>query len=410
MVRGFGEQIVTSIDVGTTKICVLVAHCINNEVINIIGIGTAPSWGLKKGVVVDVAQTIEAIKCAVKEAELMSGISIESASVGISGGHIVSKNSHGMVSIKKNPIQPYDVDLALAAAKAIPISQEYQMLHALPQYFIIDGRERVNNPIGMHGVRLEVQAHIIMGAVSSVQNLIGCCEQAGVRVSDLVLEQLASADAVLSPDERELGVAILDIGGGTCDLAIYQQGTIRHTMVLPIAGNHITNDIAVGLRITVQEAERIKKQYGYVGTIYPDDTSLIEVELVHGKDRQLIQKQDLVNIIQPRIHEMMALVRANITHHHMRHYMPTGMVLTGGGSLLTGIESFTQKVCGFSVRVGKPDQRAPIPPSLHSPIYATGYGLLIHMIRQQKENGIQQPWFFGKNLFDRMRSWVVDLF
>ncbi len=408
MVRGFGEEIITSIDVGTTKICVLVAQRIEEHTLNIIGIGTAPSQGLKKGVVVDIAQTVASIKLAVKEAELTSGLTIETGSVGISGGHITSQNSHGMVSIKKNSVQQTDIDNVMASARAIPINQEHQVLHVLPQYFIIDGRERVNNPLGMHGVRLEVHAHIIMGAVASVQNLIHCCQLAGISVSDVVLEQLASADAVLSPDERELGVAMLDIGGGTSDLAIYQQGTIRHTMVLPIAGNHLTNDIAVGLRCTLPEAERIKKQYGMVGSNAHLET-LIEVELVHGKDRQVIHSSDLIRIIEPRVYEMMALVRADIVQHHMRPYMPTGIVLTGGGSLLKGIDTLTEQICGCAARIGKPTTTGILPPALHSPQYATGYGLLIHALKKQVAYQNQHEWF-GKNIFERMRSWVVDLF
>lgn len=411
MVRGFGDKIITSIDIGTTKICVLVAQHIEGDALNIVGIGTAPSTGLRKGVVVDIAQTVTSIKQAVKEAELMSGITIQSAHIGISGSHISSRNSHGMISIKKGVIQQNDIQQAIASAQAIPIDRDHQILHVLPQYFIIDGRERINNPLGMHGVRLEVQTHIIMGAISSVHNLVRCCQEVGIEVTDLVLEQLASADAVLSNDERELGVAMLDIGGGTADLAIYQQGTIRHTMVLPVAGNHVTNDIAVGLRITLNEAERIKKQFGMVGphTVY--ENQLIEVELVHGKDRQVIQTADIVKIIEPRIYEMMALVRADITQHHMRQYMPTGMVLTGGGSLLRGIDLFTEQICACSVRIGKPTNHATLPPSLHSPIYATAYGLLIHALKKQQQKALSDTsWMGSKKIFERMRSWVVDLF
>ena len=230
--------------------------------VEIIGVGKSPSDGLRKGVVVDIAKSVHSITRAVKESEMMAGVPVESAYVGIAGGHIQSVNSHGVVGIKRGQIRQSDIMNVLDAAKAIPIPEGQQILHVLSQYFIIDGRDKVHNPVGMHGVRLEVYAHIITGSVASVQNLISCCEQTDVRVKDIILEQLASADAVLSSDERELGVAVLDIGGGTSDLAIYQNGSIRHTMVLPVAGNHFTNDLAIGLRITLDESERIKKEYG----------------------------------------------------------------------------------------------------------------------------------------------------
>ena len=261
MAKGFNDKIIVSIDVGTTKICVLVAQILDNNHFEVIGVGKSPSHGLKKGVVVDIGKTIHSIKAAVREAELMTGISISAASVGISGGHIKSINSQGVVPVKHAEIYQSDVHNVLAAARAIPIPEGMQILHVLPQFFVIDSHTRIHNPVGMHGIRLEVQAHIIMGAIASVQNLIKCCELAGVKVTDIILEQLASAHAVLSEDERNLGVCMLDIGGGTSDFAVYQHNSIVHTMVLPIAGNHFTNDLAVGLRTTIQEAERIKKEH-----------------------------------------------------------------------------------------------------------------------------------------------------
>jgi len=410
MARIYKDRIITSIDVGTTKICVLIAQQLEGETFEIIGMGKAPSDGLRKGVVVDVSKTVYSIKLAVKEAELMAGITIESAYVGISGAHIVSVNSHGVVPIKRGQIAPDDVERALAAAQAMPIEKDHQILHVLPQYFVIDARDKVSDPIGMHGIRLEVQAHIIMGAVASVQNLVHCCEMAGVKVRDIILEQLASADAVLSKDERELGVAVLDIGGGTSDLAIYQNGSIRHTMVLPVAGNHFTNDVAVGLRTTLCEAERIKKEYGCANFTDLEADDLIEIDMVQGSERQIIQISDLIRILNPRTQELLRLVHEEIIKRKLSMFMPTGLVLTGGGSLLRGIQECAQTLFNCPVRIGHPRVSFESPNSLHSPIYATGYGLLVHALRKQEWLGKDGNNSAYKKVFDRMKSWVADFF
>ena len=291
MAKVFADRLVVSIDVGTTKICVLVAHALDKDHLEILGVGKAPSDGLRKGVVVDIQKTISSIKAAVKEAELMADVTINSAAIGISGGHIQSTNSHGMVAIKHGEVKDSDVAAVMNAARAFAIPEGTQVLHVLPQYFIIDSREKVQNPVGMHGIRLEVQAHVIMGAIASVQNLVKCCEMAGVKVTDIILEQLASAQAVLSEDEREIGVAMLDIGGGTSDLAVYQNGNIRHTFVLPVAGNHFTNDIAVGLRTPIKEAERIKKEYGLSCIDLLEEDKAIEIKAVQGDESQSLTFQ-----------------------------------------------------------------------------------------------------------------------
>lgn len=411
MARVFSDRIITSIDIGTTKICVFVGHQISDNQVEIIGIGQAPSDGLKKGVVVDVARTTYSIKSAIKEAEIMAGISIESAHIGISGGHIISTNSHGVVPIKRGRIRTSDIAHVLAAAQAIPIEQDHQILHVLPQYFIIDSRERVTDPLDMHGIRLEVQAHIIMGAVSSVQNLVNCCQMAGVQVDSIILEQLASADAVLSKDERQLGVAMLDIGGGTSDLAIYQQGNIRHTMVLPVAGNHFTNDIALGIRTTISEAERIKKEYGVASFDALEVNELIEVELIQGTDLQVVRTSDLIRILQPRAKEVLTLIYNEIVTHNLQAFMQTGLVITGGGSLLKGMAPLAEQIFNVPVRIGHPKIEFDLPESLHSPIYATGYGLLIHSLKNQKNKRYKtSDGVMFKRIFDSMKSWVADFF
>lgn len=412
MTTAFSGKLMVSIDVGTTKICVLVAQKIDGNSFEVIGIGKSPSDGLKKGVVVDIAKTVNSIKNAVKEAELMAGITIESAVIGISGGHIHSTNSHGVVPIRHGQVKEFDVTAVLAAARAIPIAEGQQILHVLPQYFIIDGHERVQDPLGMHGIRLEVQAHIILGSIASVQNLIKCCMAAGVQVTDIILEQLASADAVLSDDERQLGVAVLDIGGGTSDLALYQQGTIRHTMVLPLAGAHFTNDVAVGLRTTLKDAERIKKQYGLACMDRLNHDDLFEIEAVQqGGQTNVAQRSVLVAILQARATEILTIVRDDVTKHHLELFMRTGMVLTGGGSLLPGIKELAEKIFKTPVRIGNPRVEYSLPESLNSPIYATGYGLLVHMLKREHQGGMDSlSGPMVSRVFMRMKSWVLDFF
>jgi len=421
MAKVYANRLLTSIDVGTTKICVLIAHCLDGDNVEIIGIGKAPSDGLRKGVVVDIAKTIHSIRLAIQEAQLMAGVKIEFAAIGISGAHITACNSHGVVPIKRGDITQQDIDSALAAAQAISILNGQQILHVLPQYFIIDGTERVHDPLGMHGVRLEVQAHIILGATASVQNLVKCCEAAGVKVNDIILEQLASGQAVLSNDERQLGVGVLDIGGGTSDLAIYQDGSIRHTKVIPIAGNHFTHDIAIGLRTTIDDAERIKVQHGLAwapshknaeGELdYQEKDMLIEIAMIDGIGKKLIKRTDLIDIIQPRAQELLSLAHEEIIKERLQQFITTGMVLTGGGALLRGICQVAEPIFGIPVRIGKPHILFDIPESLQNPMYATSYGILLHILKKRNKNTLSMlngP--LAVKVFERMKSWVLDFF
>jgi len=411
MAKVYPERVFTCIDVGTTKICVLVAHTTDDNQVEIIGIGKAPSDGLRKGVVVDVMRTITSIKAAVAQAESQAGIKIMSACVGISGGHITSTNSHGVVPIKNGEITSIDIANVLASAQAMLVPEGQQILHVLPQYFIIDGQDRIHDPLGMHGIRLEVRAHIILGAIASVQNLIKCCQDAGIVVDDIVLEQLASAHAVLSPDERTLGVAVLDIGGGTSDLAIYQDDTIRHTRVIPIAGNHFTNDIAIGLRTTIKEAERVKKEYGIACEQVLLEDELIELAVAHGQTTQLICVSELLAIIKPRAQELLTLVHEEIIAHHMRSYVTTGLVLTGGGSLLRGIQEMAQQIFNIPVRIGNPRTPLHVPQILCNPMYATGYGMVLYTLHKRTAHSsytLNGPLMV--RVFERMKSWVLDFF
>lgn len=404
------EKIWVSIDVGTTKIVVIIAHHLTGESLEILGVGKAASEGLSKGVVVDIAKTVHSIKEAVKEAELMAGFPIESAHIGISGAHIRSMNSHGVVPIRKGEVRADDVAAVIAAAQAIPIPEGQQLLHVLPQYFVIDGQTRVKDPIGMYGIRLEAQVHIVTGGIASVQNLVKCVQMAGVEVADIILEQLASADAVLNHDEQELGVGVLDIGGGTSDFALYQQGNIRHTMVLPMAGTHFTTDVAVGLRTTIKEAERIKREYGLACMEMLSEDDLIEVEMVQGAERRIVLLQDLVSVIAPRAEELLSLVHEEVEKYHLQSYMRAGLVLTGGGSLLRGMKEVAQKMFGVSVRVGVPRSYYALPETLNSPIYATAYGLLLHAIKKQTGLRVNHDEPMMTRVFDRMKSWVADFF
>src|SRR4030095_14947858 len=410
MARLIKDNIIASIDVGTTKICVLIARKMGDQ-LEIIGIGKSPSHGLQKGVVVDIAKTVNAIAYAVKEAEMMAEMPIDLAYIGISGGHINSVNSSGVVPIKHGQIKQSDVAHVLEAAQAISIPEGRQILHVLPQYFVINGTDQVHDPVGMHAVRLEVYAHIIMRSVSSVQNLLNCCQSAGVQVADIILEQLASADALLSEDERELGVGVIDIGGGTSDVAFYKNSTVRHTMVLPVAGNHVTNDIAIGLRIMKNEAERVKKRYGFAVSNLIESEELVEVEMIQGEDLQVIRLSDLVLIIESRMRELFTLVNNEIKQYHLQQFMTNGIVLTGGGSLLTGARELAEEIFDCPVRIGKPRVLFDLVETLQSPLYATGYGLLVHVLNNEKKIKMhlkEEP--LSRRVLERMKSWVSDFF
>lgn len=410
MAKVFSDKIIVAIDIGTTKICVLVARHFEHQAVEILGIGHAPSEGLRKGVVVDISKTIHSIKQAVYEAQLMAGIAIESAHIGVSGGHIHSLNSHGVVPVNSGEVRPFDITNVLAAARAVPIQEGQQILHVLPQYFVIDSQEKVQDPLGMFGIRLEVQAHIITGSIASVQNLIKCCEMAGVKVEDIILEQLASADAVLSDDERELGVGMIDIGGGTSDVALYQHGNIRHTMVLPVAGNHFTQDVAVGVHTNLKEAERIKKDFGYAWEPLIQEDDFFEVITLENNQRNLVSLKDLNQIIQPRAEEIFSLIHEEIVKRNLQPFIATGLVLTGGGSLLKGMNELATYIFNAPVRVGKPRYAYPIPEILNSPMFATAYGLLITATKKDLTimDYANEP--LVKRVFIRMKSWVSDFF
>jgi cell division protein FtsA len=405
------NNILVAIDVGTTKICTLIAEQLPNQEFEILGIGKAPSLGLARGVIVDVAPAVQSIRAAVKEAELMAGVTVESAAIGISGGHIQSFNSEGMVVVRSANIGAFEVAQAITAAKAFPIPEGQHILHVLPQFYTIDSSHHVRDPRGMHGVRLEAQVHIITGGLSSVQNLVRCCEMAGVKVQDIILEPLASAEAVLSKDERELGVGVLDIGGGTSDLALYQEGNIRHTKVFPLAGNLFTHDIAVCLRTSIQEAERLKKEFASVLSNANGNTATLTTQNADQDSFKEIYISELSAIVEARAYELFMLLHKELSSNNLMSFIPTGLVITGGGSLLHGLAPMAQDILGIPVRLGKPRVPEHVKASLQSPIYATGYGLLMYALAHQATpllNLTEGP--LTHRLFARMKSWVSDFF
>lgn len=410
MAKVFSDRTIVAIDVGTTKICVLVAEVLADDQIAILGVGRAPSQGLQKGVVVNIGQTIHSIKTAVKEAELMAGITVTSAYIGISGSHIHSLNSQGVVPIKRGIVRVMDINNAIAAAQAVPISEDQHILHVLPQYFTVDHHSHIIDPLGMHGVRLEVRTHIITGATCSVRNLVGCCEQAGIQVRDIILEPLASAHAVLSPDEQELGAGILDIGGGTSDFAVYQMGTIRHTKVIPVAGTQFTRDIAVGLRTTLEDAEAIKKEHAAADLSMVDELMKLEIAQVQGQEHQLVEQKYLVHIVNARAEELLQMVNIELDKFDIRQYMAAGIVLTGGGALLAGLDVLAQEIIGMPVRIGIPKITFQMPISLKNPMYATAYGLLLCAVNKHTVHATSPEGPFIKRVFTSMKSWVSDFF
>jgi len=397
-----------AIDIGTTKVCALVAQKITDSQFDVIGIGRAPSRGLAQGTVVDIAPAVQAIKAAVQEAEMMAGCTIESAYIGISGSHIGAHTSTGMVPIKNGTIRESDVTRVIAASQAIPLPEDEQILHVVAQAFTIDGKHAVRDPMSMHGVRLDAKVNIITGNTMLVKNLIQCCESASIKVRDVILEPIASAEAVLSPDERELGVALLDIGGGTSDFVIYHRDTIQHTKIVPIAGALFTNDIALCLRMTRDEAERIKKQYATLTTSYASEQQTIRS--IDNENMRTIMLDDVTRILQARTEELFTIIKEEIAAHNLAPFMPAGIVLTGGGALLNGIAQQAEKILGVPARIGRPKMMTSFKEELQNPIYATAYGLILYAIRQEQKNQRASHGNGAGKIFWQVKDWIAEFF
>ena len=400
------------LDIGTTKICCIIGEIIDDEKIDIIGLGQYPSRGLRKGVVVNIDSTVESIKNAVEEAELMAGCEIDSVYVGIAGGHINSLNSHGIIAVKGKEISEKDMERVIEAAKAIAIPLDREVIHVLPQEYIVDNQDGIKTPLGMAGVRLEAKVHIVTAAVTSAQNIVKCVNKAGLTVSDIALEQLASSESVLSQDEKELGVAMIDIGGGTSDLAIFYQGSIKHTAVLTIAGAQMTNDIAIGLRTPNSEAEKIKHSFGCAYSNLIAEGENIEVPSVGGREARTVSRQILGEIIEARTREMFELLDQKINESGYREIISSGIVLTGGASSMQGMAELAEDVFQSPVRVGKPFDLGGLIDVANNPMYATCTGLIQYGFKRRKMGPVRE--LQGRNLFDkifsRMKDWADEFF
>ena len=406
------SNVIAGLDIGTTKICCIIGEINDQGALDVIGIGSHPSKGLRKGVVINIESTVDSIKSAVEEAELMSGSEIDSVYVGIAGGHIKGFNSHGVLAVKDKEIVEADISRVIDAAKAVAIPMDREVIHVIPQEYIVDDQDGIKTPLGMSGVRLEAKVHIVTGAVTSAQNIVKSVTRAGLQVNDIVLEQLASSKSVLSSDEKELGVAMIDIGGGTSDLAIFFQEAIKHTYVLAIGGNHVTNDIAIGLRTPVFEAERIKKEYGCALTSLINGNETIEVPSVGDRENRVLSRRLLSEIIEPRLDELFTLVKMEIARSGHQELITSGIVLTGGSSILKGTVEAAENIFKLPVRRGMPKSIGGLVDVVNSPMYATAVGLLFYGMEKIKTGEI--PNLTGTKVFDRvfnrMKEWIEEYF
>ncbi len=401
---------VTGLDIGTTKIGVVIGEVADDGELKIVGISTAPSEGLRRGVVVNLEKTVQSIVRAVAEAEQMAGIHVDSVYAGIAGDHIRSINGRGVVAVAgpNNEITEDDVRRVIDAAKAVALPIDREIIHILPQEFIVDDQRGIKDPIGMAGVRLEAEVHIVTGAVTSAQNIYRSIERAGLRVRDLVLEPLASSYAVLTEDEKELGVVLIDLGGGTTDIAMFYQGCIRHTGVVALGGRNVTNDIAIGLRTPVEQAEEIKIQHGCAVHRPEDDKQVIEVPGIGGRAPRKVSKALLVDIIQPRMEEILGLAYEEVKRSEFAGLMNGGVVLTGGGSLLDGTLELAEEIFNTQVRLGVPVELGGLTEEARSPIHATGVGLVLYGLQQGEADfghGGGEAGLF-EAIIDKMKKWL----
>ncbi|MBL8505104.1 MAG: cell division protein FtsA [Methylobacillus glycogenes] len=405
------KNLIVGLDIGTSKIVAIVAELQPEGSLKVIGLGQNTSRGLKKGVVVNIDSTVQAIQRALEEAELMADCKISTVFTGIAGSHIKSLNSHGMVKIKDAEVTQMDVDRVIETARAIALPSDQQILHILTQEFIIDGQEDVREPLGMSGMKLEVKVHIVTGAVSAAQNIVKCIKRCGLEVSDLILQPLASSLAVLTEDEKELGVCLVDIGGGTTDIAVFKQGAIRHTAVVPIAGDQITNDVAVAFRTPTQSAEEIKIKHGCALRQLADAREVVEVPGVDGRDPRQLSVQTLAEVIEPRVVELYEFVLGELRRSGMEEMIASGIVITGGSSMMKGMVELGEEIFHMPVRLGMPRNVGGLSEVVGNPRYATGVGLVL-MGKQQVERQFQGQMESNSlsQVFSRMKSWFQGNF
>ena len=409
MVAESQKQRIVGLDIGTNKVATIVAEVNEFQELEIIGIGTHASSGLKKGVVINIESTVESIKRAVEEAELMAGCAIESVYAGIAGSHVRSLNSHGMVAIKDREVVDQDVDRVMDAAQAMAIPADQRILHVLPQEFVIDNQEGVREPLGMSGVRLEAKVHMVTCALNAAQNIEKCVERCGLAVNDIVLEQLASSYSVLTEDERDLGVCLVDIGGGTTDIAIFVDGAIRHTAVIPVAGDQVTNDIAMALRTPTQYAEDLKVRYACALTQLAGVDEFIKVPGVGDKPDRELSRQTLAEVVEPRYDELFKLVLSELRRSGFEHLVASGIVLTGGGAKMEGLIELAEEIFHMPVTLGSPREISGLKDIVRNPVFATGVGLLQYGLDRERDLlGKQDDRESG--LFTRVKLWLKENF
>lgn len=404
------DNMIVGLDIGTTKICSIVGR-VEEDGIDVVAVGVHPSRGLRKGVVINIESTVESIQKAVKEAEMMCGAPISSVYTGIAGGHIRGINSHGIVALKDHEVRPSDVDRVLDAAQAVAIPLDREVIHVIPQEFVIDEQDGIRDPIGMSGVRLESKVHIVTAAVTSAQNIVKCCNRAGLNVNDIILEQLAAAESALTQEEKELGVVLVDIGGGTTDIAVFSGGSLVHTSILSIGGNHITNDLAVGLRTPAIEAEKIKQKYGCSLTSMVQRDETIEVPSVGGRADRVLSRQIVAEIIEPRVEELFTLIKQEVSKSGYEDLIASGLVLTGGSVLMEGVVEVAEQVFNLPVRRGVPRGIGGLVEVVQSPLYATGVGLVLYGYRHQENRAFRSR---DGNVYykvkERMKEWLEEIF
>lgn len=405
------KNLIVGLDIGTSKIVAIAAEILPEGTLKVIGVGQHASRGLKKGVVVNIDSTMQAIQRAIEEVELMADCKINTVYSGIAGSHIKSLNSHGMVKIKESEVSQMDIDRVVETARAIALPADQQILHILTQEFIIDGQEDVREPLGMSGIRLEVRVHIVTGAIAAAQNIVKCIKRCGLEVSDLILQPLASSESVLTDDEKELGVCLVDIGGGTTDLAVFKNGAIRHTAVIPIAGDQITNDIAVALRTPTQSAEEIKVKHGCALRQLADPREVVEVPAVDGREPRQLSCQALTEVIEDRVEEIYEFVQQELRRSGMESMIASGIVITGGAAQMRGMVELGEEIFHTPVRLGVPRGVEGLSEVVGNPRYATGIGLLLmakHQVEKQMVGNLQSG-SVGR-LLERMKSWFTGNF
>lgn len=410
MSRGIDKNLVVGLDIGTSKVVAVVGAIGEHGKVEVVGFGTYPSRGLKKGVVINIDSTVQSISRAVEEAELMAGCQIRSAYTGIAGGHIRGLNSHGIVAIREKEVESADIERVIEAAKAVAIPADQKILHILPQEFVIDNQEGIREPIGMSGVRLEAKVHLVTGAVSAAQNIVKCVERCGLSVDDIILEPLASSYAVLTDDEKELGVCLVDIGGGTTDIAVFTEGAIRHTAVIPIAGDQVTNDIAIALRTPTQNAEEIKIRYACALKQLASPEDAIEVYMVGNRPTRRLSRQTLVEVVEPRYEELFTLIQAELRRSGFEEMMAAGVVLTGGAAKMDGVVELAEEVFHTPVRLGFPQNIKGIPEIVQNPTYSTGVGLLLYGYQQRGLRIPNPDYRSAKGVWQRMKGWFQGNF